>query len=246
MFIFALITAPTVGLFMVVPSGDAHGSGRVELSGDPHFRLILENTSVRVWMMELRPAEKTNLVARDHDFLQVPLDEGWMSTAIEGKPPVPFWVEKKPRFVRGGFAQIVQNTGKIVVRVIEVEFIQSMGAERCGPEAQVSCACWGAVGGIAIQIGCRVLETDDVAISQLEAHRGEKVGLPVVPVLTVPIDAIQIQPMSSSRDTALVLKPGKVLWVDKANQSIESLDQRATAKTVTVEFKSHAADPSSH
>jgi hypothetical protein len=203
----------------------------IQLSRDPHFRLLMENPSVRVWMMELGPDDKSNLVYREHDFLQIPLDEVWMSASIEGKQAVPFWSEKKPRFVRGGFSEVVQNTGKIRARVVEVEFIRRIGVEKCGPEAQISCSCWGAVGGIITQIGCTVLQTDDFTINQLEANPGQKVGLAVVPVLVVPIDSIKTQ-QSTSRS-------GEVMWVDRTAQTIESLDQHATAKAVTVEFRNH-------
>jgi len=239
-FLSALVVAATLGSFTNTVRGDASAPKTVEISRDPHFRLLMENTSVRVWMMELRPNEKTNLVSRNHDFLQISLDEGWMSTSIEGKPAIPFWVEKKPRFVRGGFSQVVQNTSKIIARVIEVEFIEAVGVERCGPEAQVSCGCWGAVAGIISPIGCRVLETDYVAISQLEAHPGERLGL-VAPALVVSIDSIRIQ-HASNGEAALIVRPGEVLWMDKTAQPIESLDLHATAKAVTIEFKSHTAD----
>jgi hypothetical protein len=179
----------------------------------------------------LGPDDKTNLVYREHDFLQIPLDEVWMSASIEGKQAVPFWSEKKPRFVRGGFSEVLQNTGKIKARVVEVEFIKRVGLERCGPEAQISCSCWGAVGGIITQIGCTVLQTDDFTINQLETSPGQTVGLAVVPVLVMPIDSIKIQ--HSTR------RPGEVLWVDKTAQTIESLDLHATVKAVTVEFRNH-------
>jgi hypothetical protein len=236
----AFILAEALGPFTSTHIGDANVPKAVEISRDSHFRLLKENPDVRVWMMELRPGEKTNLVSRDHDFLQIPLDEGWMSTSIEGKQAIPFWAEKKPRFVRGSFSQIVQNNSKIIVRIVEVEFIKSVGAERCGPEAQVSCGCWGAVGGIITPIGCRLLETDYVAISQMEAHPGGGLGL-AVPALVVPVDSIKIRPTSNG-DAASIVRPGEVLWMDKTAQTIESLDQHATAKAVTVEFKSHTAD----
>jgi hypothetical protein len=239
-FPLALIVACIVGSSITSCRGEDLNA--VSLSRDAHFRELTENTNVRVWMMELRPDEKTSLISRDHDFLQIPLDEGWLSTAIEGKQAIPFWVEKKPRFVRGGFAQTVQNTSKAAIRVIEIEFIKSVGVERCGPEAQVSCGCWGTIGGIITSIGCRVLETDYVAISQLEVHPGVKVGLAVVPVLIAPIDTIQIQPITSSSDKGSVLPTGKVLWMDKAGQGIASSDEHATAKAVTIEFKSPAAN----
>jgi hypothetical protein len=237
-FSLVLVFAETVGLFINAGGGDDLKT--VQRSRDPNFRLLMENPSLRVWMMELRPGEKTSLVSRDHDFLQVPLDEAWMSASIEGKQAVPFWVEKKPRFVRGDFSQVVQNNSKIIVRVIEVEFIKSIGVERCGPEAQVSCGCWGAVGGIISPIGCRVLETDYVAISQIEAHPGERLGL-AVPALIVSMDPINIR-TTGNEGAALIVRPGEVRWMDKIAQTIESLDQHATAKVVTVEFKSHTTD----
>jgi len=126
-------------------------------------------------------------LARDHDFLQVPLNEGWLSVLIEGRQPVPLWAEKKVRFVRGGFSQTLQNGEPETLRLVEVEFIQNVGVERCGPEAQVSCNCSGYSGGIVRINSCGVLETDDFAINQLENH-GERLRLSIVPTLVVATD----------------------------------------------------------
>lgn len=241
-FFLAFVIAETPGPFIHAFNLDTSGLGPVPLSRDPHFQMIMENARVRVWILELRPNETTSLVSRDHDFLQVPLNEGWLSASIEGKQPVPFWVEKKARFVRGGFSQIVQNgEPKTVLRLLEVEFIQSVGVEQCGPEAQVSCGCFGSGQGILVIYSCGMLETDDVSIKQLENHGADKMGLSVAPALLVAVDSVKVQPMASSADAGLILKPGEVLWVDKPVQTIESLDQNATAKGVTVEFKSPSA-----
>jgi hypothetical protein len=219
---------------------------RVDVSQDPHFRMLMENSRVRVWLLELRPTEKTGLVYRAHDFLQIPLQEAWLSTSIERKQPIPFWIEKKARFVRGSFAQIVQNTDpRTVAQMIEIEFIDNVGVERCGPEAQVSCGCLGASGGIVRIFSCGVLETDNVRISQLENFGGDKLGLSVVPTLVVAIDPVKIQATVTSLDVKLILAPGEVGWINTEGQSLQSLDQHSQAKAVTVEFKVSAPQPSS-
>jgi hypothetical protein len=195
----------------------------------------LENNHVRVWTLELRPNEKTNLVARDHDFLQVPLDEGWLSISIEGRQPVPFSVEKKARFVRGGFSQTIQSRETRTLRLVEVEFIQNVGAERCGPEAEVPCGCLGSSTVVRI-FSCGVLETDDFAVNQLENHDGDRVGLSVVPTLVVAVDPVRIQPMAVPESAGLLLEPGQIMWVEEEGRSIQSGD-RSIAKAVTIEFK---------
>lgn len=91
-FFLAFVIAETLGPFIHALNWDMSGLGPVPLSRDPHFQMTMENARVRVWILELRPKEKTSLVSRDHDFLQVPLNEGWLSASIEGKQPVPFWV----------------------------------------------------------------------------------------------------------------------------------------------------------
>lgn len=239
MFSAALIVAATIGPFINTLKGGANGLKPVRLARDKHFRMLMEGAKVRVWILELGPNERTALVHRDHDFLQVPLNEGWLSTSMEGRQPVPFWVEKKARFVRGGFSQIVQNTDpKALVRLVEVEFTKSIGVERCGPEAQVSCGCFGASAGIFRIFSCGILETDDVSINQFENQEADKLTLQVAPVLVVAVNPVKIQPLASGASAGVILKPGEVLLVDKPTQTIESLDPLANVKAVTVEFKS--------
>jgi hypothetical protein len=232
-FCLALVIAEMFGPF--TNAFDGHTSAKsIPLSGDPHFRLLLENHRVRVWTLELRPNEKTKLVFRDHDFLQIPLNEGWLSVSIEERQPVPLWAEKRARFVRGGFSETVQNRESETSRLVEVEFTQNVGVERCGPEAQVSCNCSGSSSGIVHILSCGILETDDFAINQLENH-GERLGLSIVPALVVAIDPLKIQSFAAEH-AELLLEPGHAVWVEKAGQSIQSRD-RSIAKAVTIEFK---------
>lgn len=233
----AISLAQVSGQAGIKVGGEKSAAGRVSLSQDPHFRMLMENAMVRVWLLELQPDEKTGLVYQAHNFLQVPLREAWLSTSIEGRQPIPFWAEKKARFVGGGFSQVLQNSSKSPVRIVEIELMKEIGVERCGPEAEVSCGCLGASAGVGRILRCGVLETDAVAINQLESHANDKQALSTIPTLVVAIDSVKIAPMDSYGEEGLNLEPGEIVWVDKAVQGVQGLDRQSTAKSVTIEFK---------
>ena len=206
----------------------------VAIDQDPHFHKLFENPRVRVWLLELGPGESTYLHHHLNDFLQIPLQSAWLAHATERAQPVPFWPEPNARFIRGGFAHVLKNTDpKTLARIVEVEFLENVGVKRCGPEAQIACFCWGDIGGIIRQIGCGVLETDNLRVNQLQTGN----GLSTLPTLVVAITNARIVGTASSQVRAMVLNPGQVAWVDTKGQSIAGPDEHSNPRTVTIEFK---------
>jgi hypothetical protein len=59
----------------------------VEISAEPHYRLLLENDQVRVYALTLHPDESA-LVRLRHSFLTVTLQEGEVVIWDEGKSPI--------------------------------------------------------------------------------------------------------------------------------------------------------------
>jgi hypothetical protein len=215
-------------------SGHSGPPAAVTLDRDPHFHMLFENSLVRAWLLELKPGESTYLDNHHNDFLQIPIQSAWLARTSERAQPVPFWPEPNARFVRGGFRDVLKNTDpKTVVRIVEVEFFENVGTERCGPEAQTACSCWGDIGGIVHKIGCDVLQTDSLRVSQLESGT----GLSGLPTLVIAITSAKIVDKASSPVRTIVLNPGESAWVDMKEQWIAGPDEHTDPKTVAIEFK---------
>ena len=244
-----LCLLPIAICFLQIPQPFIRNAGqldalpeRLEVSQDLHFRMLMENSRVRVWLLELRPGEKTGLVYRAHDFLQVGLQDASLSTSLDDRQALPYGIEKKARFVRGGFAQIVQNTDpETLVRRVEIEFMESIGVERCGPEAQVPCGCQGSGVGYVLIYACGVLESNRVRITLFEAEGlGMRHGLSTIPSLVVAISPTRVGGAVGSSDVGSVLNPGEVAWISESGRTLRGQDEHSSPKAVTVEFKNIA------
>src|SRR5947209_19566973 len=57
----------------------------VEITAEPHHRLLLENDNVRVFAVTIPPREATELARHEHNFLVVTLQESEIASWAEGE-----------------------------------------------------------------------------------------------------------------------------------------------------------------
>jgi quercetin dioxygenase-like cupin family protein len=59
----------------------------VELDQEPHYKQLLNNDAVRVWMVELEPQESTRMHRHPQDYLLIQLQDAETSTTKLTEPP---------------------------------------------------------------------------------------------------------------------------------------------------------------
>ncbi|MGC2325200.1 MAG: hypothetical protein WA604_00685 [Candidatus Sulfotelmatobacter sp.] len=96
----------------------------VEITAEPHHRLVLENASIRVFNVDLPPHTESLMHWHRHDYVYVMLGPTEVVNAVEGKDPVTVkLVEGETRFTPGPFAHIARNISDQPFRNLTIEIL---------------------------------------------------------------------------------------------------------------------------
>src|SRR5438309_213326 len=83
----------------------------VEITAEPHHRLLLENDSVRAFAVTIRPHEATELTRHEHNFLVVTFQDSKIASWEGGGVGVPTYRSHANdiNFYFGGRARAMRN-----------------------------------------------------------------------------------------------------------------------------------------
>ncbi len=88
----------------------AQSTKEVEITAEPHHRLVFENAQVRVFFVDVPPHTDTLLHAHRHDYIYVMLGASEVVNAVEGKPPVTAKLQDgQAALTPGNFSHVVHN-----------------------------------------------------------------------------------------------------------------------------------------
>lgn len=102
----------------------AQVSKEVEITAEPHHRLVFENAQVRVFFVDVPPHTDTLMHAHRHDYIYVMLGASEVVNQVEGKPPVTAKLQDgQAALVPGNFSHVVHNLDH-PFRNLTVELLQ--------------------------------------------------------------------------------------------------------------------------
>jgi quercetin dioxygenase-like cupin family protein len=102
----------------------AQAPKEVEITAEPHHRLVFENAQVRVFFVDVAPHTDTLLHAHRHDYVYVMLGASEVVNQVEGKPPVTSKLQDgQAALIPGNFSHVVHN-GAQPFRNLTVELLQ--------------------------------------------------------------------------------------------------------------------------
>lgn len=121
--VFTLILLGAVALVAQAPDA----AKAVELAQEPHYKELLKNDSVDVWMLELGPRETTEVHRHPLGYLMIQLQDGETSTTNLTSPPsaaIPKqWNEGEMWYVPAK-THSVRNDTPFSLRQIEIELLK--------------------------------------------------------------------------------------------------------------------------
>ena len=111
-------------LGLIVSASFAPAQTAAEISGEPHHRLLLENSEVRVFALTLAPREQA-YVRHTHNFLFVPLQDGELVLWSAGTSAVQHFLFRRGQvhFWLGERVGGMRNDGSASFRAVIVEFL---------------------------------------------------------------------------------------------------------------------------
>ena len=218
----------------------AQATKEVEITAEPHHRLVFENAQVRVFNVDVAPHTDTLLHRHRHDYLYVTLGDSEVVNAVQGKDPVTVNLQDgQTGFLTGGYAHIARNVSNSSFRNVTVELLQD-------DKLRHSTFQWDATRGLDILRGGTaeiLFVKDGIRVTEFELQPGGVVPthhhagphlLVAVTDLDIRSDVEGTGPMSGPMPGHCM--SGQVKWLPGGySHSITNTGQ-APAKFVTLEF----------
>jgi hypothetical protein len=120
---FFMIALMALGAVAVLSQGAA-----VPISEEHHHHLIIENSYVKAYEVEVPPHESTLLHRHDYDYVYIVFGDADITNAVEGKQEVKaHLVDNAVNFVKGPFAHVAGNVGDTPFRNITISLLHKQG-----------------------------------------------------------------------------------------------------------------------
>ncbi|HUA15282.1 MAG TPA: hypothetical protein VMG31_08280 [Verrucomicrobiae bacterium] len=202
----------------------------VDLASDPHYHLLLDNDTVRVYAMTLRPDDSA-FVRMEHSFMTVTLQDGEIILWDAGKSPIQHFQmhkgetsfvcltpEQQSKGVAGGF----RNDRPQEYRNITVEFKDRLLGWAMLTGGTISPPASMYLGGALVA---------DVLLQPSDSFPApDKPG----PELVIPVSPVDLKNGSGLRVRS---SPGEVSWIPADHASSLANAARDPARFIIVEFQ---------
>jgi len=212
----------------------------VEITAEPHHRLVFENAQVRVFNVDVAPHTDTLLHRHRHDYLYVTLGDSEVVNAVQGKDPVTVNLQDgQTGFLTGGYAHIARNVSNSSFRNVTVELLQD-------DKLRHSTFQWDATRGLNILRGGTaeiLFVKDGIRVTEFELQPGGVVPTHQYtgPHLLVAVTDFDIR--SNVEGTGPTSGPtpghfmtGQVKWLPGGYSQTITNTGKTPAKFVTLEF----------
>ena len=213
----------------------AQAADVVEITAEPHHHLILQNSLVRVFQVEIPAGDSTLLHVHHHDYIAVHPGVTDISNTVTGKPPV---FVKQPvgetHFTAGNFTHVVRNNGAATFDSIDVELQQDQG-RKTPPQP------WAEERGLEVLQGGTqdiLFVKDGARASEIDLQPGGMIPAQAhaSPHLFVAITDVDLVSHAAGQPGKIDLKPGAVNWVEAGPTPALMNGSQAGAKFILLEF----------
>jgi len=103
-------------------------SPEVPIAREPHYHLVFQNALVNVYAIEVAPGYATLMHQHDHDNFFVVFGDAHLTNAVAGENPTKLDLpDLGIHFEQEPYANIIANNGKLPLRDITVELLQTQG-----------------------------------------------------------------------------------------------------------------------
>jgi hypothetical protein len=100
----------------------------VPISEEHHHHLVLANSFIQAYEVEVPPHDSTLLHRHDQDYVYIVFGDADITNAVENKEPVKAHLtDTMVNFAKGPFAHIARDDGNTIFRNITVQLLQPQG-----------------------------------------------------------------------------------------------------------------------
>jgi quercetin dioxygenase-like cupin family protein len=228
----------TLGFAILLLSSQTKTTPVVEITAEPSHHLVLQNSYVRVFQVEIAPHSATLMHRHRHDYVFVTLGPAEISNEVQGKPPVDVKLnDGEARFTPGNFAHVARNLGTTAFRNITIEFLQDAktGAVSAPPDADehsLHVLHGGTQEVLFVKDGVEVSEVDlQIAGVQPRHHHAKAELVVALTDLELRNDVVGGKPSNFE------MKAGEVRWITGGFDHTVTNVGEGPAKLVTLQFE---------
>ncbi len=236
-------------LFMFFAGLLAAESGQeVEITAEPHHKLVFANDRVRVLEVAIPPHSETLMHLHRHDYIYVTLGRSQVVNSVKGKEPVRVDLQDgQTGFLPGGFAHFARNLADAPYRNVTVEFMQDeqfrqsqahQDAAQAEEDRGLDILDGGTKEVLFVKDGVRVSEFE------LQLHAVVPAMSPSRPMLLIAVSDLDLftrDPRSHGPPEADAsphhLRAGESIWLAHGFARPLVNDSQHSAKFVTLEFR---------
>lgn len=215
----------------------AQNATEIDVSAEPHHRLVLGNPQIKVYSVDVPPGQATLMHRHAHDYVYVSLGASQISNDIQGKPPAAVKLQDgETRFVPGGFNHQVRDLAATPFRNVTIEFLQDEKARTSPPPH------WDEERGLQVlEGGTRdiMFVKDGVRVSQIDLNPGAFIPRHrhAGAHLVVAVSELSLRSQIAGKPPANVtLKAGEVKWVPGGFTHTVTNTGKSPARFITLEF----------
>lgn len=214
----------------------AQPSPEVEITAEPHHRLVFENAQVRVFNVDVPPHTETLMHWHRHDYIFVTIGAAQIVNAVAGKDPVPLTLpDGDVRFVSAPFAHTFRNISAQPFRNVTIELLQD-------DQLRSSTFKWDATRGLDILHGGTseiLFVKDAVRVSNFELQPGGMIPMHrhEGPRLLVAITDLELRSdVAGKTPSTIAMKQSEIKWLPASSSQTLTHASEGVAKFITLEF----------
>lgn len=197
-----LIASTVLSLLAVLPIA---AQAPVPVANEPRHHLKFENQFVRVFDVQVPPADTTLFHIHSNDYLFVSIGDATLKGELMGAQPADLIVKDgECRYSKATITHRVTNIGKALFRNITIEVLKSPGVGAVAAKTEVP--------GHTL-----VLDNERVHVERLVIEPGKSIGTHTHSRsgLGVAVSAAEIQVSAPGKSRRTVqFKPGDFQWLD--------------------------------
>lgn len=210
----------------------------VPITSEPSHHLVISNSHVRVFKVEVPPKAETLYHQHDYDYLYVTIgDSDVTSTRIHEKPVAIKLKDGQVELAKGPFAHKATNNSDKPFRNVTIELLKSIGKPVCGlAGGDQSCGVgpgWaGGVGGGPGYVGSSqpLLRSSQLTVDDFRVEGGSEVppnATPKPPFLLVAVTDERLRIISQKGTQEVEAHPGDIFWQTEPVLDLITLPPRA-------------------
>src|SRR5581483_170296 len=206
----------------------------VDITSEPHHKLVLENQYTRVFVVYVAPHESTLMHSHAKDYVYVAIGPAELENQIPGEKLAKVKLEDgQASLLKGGFAHEVQNLADTPFRNVTVEILKPGATQASEPSRRgVEVGDGNVTDTIYDTAAVRVSEIKLMPGATLPSHHHE------LPHLVIALADCELRNEVEGKPAAVLpQRMGNVAWVNGGFTHSLTIISKQPARWLAVEFK---------